>query len=356
MVHFGHANLLRQAKLCGDYLIVGVHCDEEIALHKGPPVFSQEERYAMVRAIKWVDEVIEGAPYITTRETLIKYNCDFVVHGDDISITADGQDAYAAMKDAKLYREVSRTQGVSTTDIVGRMLLLTKQHHKREDEAVPDSRVVQDIQKGSSARSPWTGVSQFLATTQRIVQFSSGIEPKPGNRIIYCAGAFDCFHIGHLRFLEEAQKEGDFIIVGLHTDDDVNRYMGRNYPIMNVHERVLSVLACKHVHEVVIGAPYTVTQDLIDHFKVDIVIHGNSPIRADEDGKNPYRVPMNLGKFKQIDSGNKFTTWNLIERIIENRKVYLDRNRKKEEKELAKLSQFSETTNCNSSDDGIDIN
>lgn len=50
-------------------------------MHKGPPVFSQEERYAMVRAIKWVDEVIEGAPYITTRETLIKYNCDFVVHG-----------------------------------------------------------------------------------------------------------------------------------------------------------------------------------------------------------------------------------------------------------------------------------
>lgn len=35
----------------------------------------------MVRGIKWVDEVVEGAPYVTTLETLDKYNCDFCVHG-----------------------------------------------------------------------------------------------------------------------------------------------------------------------------------------------------------------------------------------------------------------------------------
>ena len=35
MVHFGHANQLRQAKSFGNYLMVGVHTDEEIAKHKG---------------------------------------------------------------------------------------------------------------------------------------------------------------------------------------------------------------------------------------------------------------------------------------------------------------------------------
>lgn len=35
----------------------------------------------MVRAIKWVDEVVEGAPYVTTLGTLDKYDCDFCVHG-----------------------------------------------------------------------------------------------------------------------------------------------------------------------------------------------------------------------------------------------------------------------------------
>ena len=58
MVHYGHANSLRQAKAMGDYLIVGVHTDSEITQNKGPPVFNEEERYRMVRAIKWVDEVI----------------------------------------------------------------------------------------------------------------------------------------------------------------------------------------------------------------------------------------------------------------------------------------------------------
>lgn len=38
-------------------------------------------RYKMVRGIKWVDEVVEGAPYVTTLDTLDKYDCDFCVHG-----------------------------------------------------------------------------------------------------------------------------------------------------------------------------------------------------------------------------------------------------------------------------------
>ena len=91
MVHYGHANSLRQAKAMGDYLIVGIHTDSEITKNKGPPVFSQEERYKMVRAIKWVDEVIEAAPYVTTVEELDEYSCDFCVHGNDITMTADGE-------------------------------------------------------------------------------------------------------------------------------------------------------------------------------------------------------------------------------------------------------------------------
>lgn len=115
----------------------------EIAKHKGPPVFTQEERYKMVRAIKWVDEVVEGAPYVTTLGTLDKYNCDFCVHGgtvyqyisvqsimvdhwfciryisrykqyvvcavvsDDITLTVDGKDTYEEVKKSGRYRCVS---------------------------------------------------------------------------------------------------------------------------------------------------------------------------------------------------------------------------------------------------------
>ena len=118
----------------GDYLIVGVHTDEEITKHKGPPVFNEEERYRMVRAIKWVDEVVEGAPYVTTVETLDAHAADFCVHGNDITMTADGEDTYHLVKGAGRYREVERTQGVSTTELVGRMLLMTKSHQLKGDK------------------------------------------------------------------------------------------------------------------------------------------------------------------------------------------------------------------------------
>lgn len=341
MVHFGHANSLRQAKALGDHLIVGIHTDEEIMKHKGPPVFTAEERYKMVRGIKWVDEVVEGVPYVTTLETLDQHNCDFCVHGDDITLTADGVDTYHLVKTAGRYREVQRTAGVSTTDLVGRMLLLTRNHFKQgQYEYDVAKEHSSSMGQDSLARSPWTGCSQFLPTTQKIIQFSDGKPPKQGDRIVYVAGAFDLFHVGHLDFLEKAKEKGDYIIVGLHTDPVVNRYKGTNYPIMNLHERVLSVLACKYVSEVVIGAPYRVSEDLMDHFKVDVVVHGDTPVMPDVDGSDPYEYPKKVGKFVTVKSGNNMTTESIVERIIRNRLQFEDRNNKKEKKELEVLKKL----------------
>jgi len=344
MVHFGHANSLRQAKALGDYLVVGVHTDEEITMHKGPPVFTQEERYAMVEAIKWVDEVVCGAPYVTTLETLDKYNCQYCVHGNDITTTADGHDTYQIVKDAGRYKEVERTQGVSTTDLVGRMLLLTRDHFQRGDKEYHlDTRGDHSttLATDSLARSPWTGMSQFLPTTRKIQQFSEGKEPAPGAKIVYTAGAFDVLHPGHLAFLKAARALGDFLIVGLHTDPIVNMYKGSNYPIMNLQERVLSVLACNYVSEVVIGAPYVVTKDLIEHFNVSIVVHGKVIPKPDPATlQDPYAYPSEMGIFIGIDSGSELTTELVVQRIIKKRLEYEERNRAKELKELQILDSL----------------
>ena len=50
-----------------------------------------------------------------------------------------------------------------------------------------------------------------------------------------------------------AREQGDFLLVGLHTDDDVMERRGAHLPIMDLHERSLSVLACRYVNEVIIG-------------------------------------------------------------------------------------------------------
>ncbi|CAB4070519.1 PCYT2 [Lepeophtheirus salmonis] len=309
---------------------VGIHTDEEITKHKGPPVFNEEERYRMAKAIKWVDEVVKGVPYVTTLETLEKYDCEFCVHGDDISLTQDGKDTYHLVKDAGKYKECPRTQGVSTTDLVGRMLLLSKSHQQKGNHEYQVCKTKSiDLSTDSAAKSPWTGVSQFLPTSQKIMQFSSSQTPKSTDKIIYVDGAFDLFHIGHLDFLEKAASQGDYLIVGLHTDPVVNKYKGLNYPIMNLHERVLSVLSYRCVNEVwiwLLEASFCIRQ-------------------MQKTGKDPYEVPKELGKFKVVNSNNPLTTEKLVERILKRREDYINRNKKKEAKEIAKVSLSQLDTN-----------
>jgi cytidyltransferase-like protein len=54
-----------------------------------------------------------------------------------------------------------------------------------------------------------------------------------------------CLILGHIEFLKRAKQMGDYLLVGIHDDQTVNAIKGVNYPLMNLHERVLSVLACR---------------------------------------------------------------------------------------------------------------
>lgn len=145
-------------------------------------------------------------------------------------------------------------------------------------------------------------------------------------------------------FLEAVHKLSDkpYVIVGLHFDQEVNRYKGKNYPIMNIHERTLSVLACRYVSEVVIGAPYTVSKDLLDHFKVDLVCHGKTEVFPDRDGSDPYAVPRRKGILRIVDSGNTLTTDDIVQRIIKNRLLFEARNQKKEATEMAVIQAMKQ--------------
>ncbi|KAK1284610.1 Serine/threonine-protein kinase [Acorus calamus] len=127
MMHYGHCNALRQARSLGDELVVGVVSDEEITANKGPPVTPLRERMIMVGAVKWVDEVIPDAPYAITKEFMYKlfneYNIDYIIHGDDPCLLPDGTDAYELAKKAGRYKQIKRTEGVSSTDIVDEVII-----------------------------------------------------------------------------------------------------------------------------------------------------------------------------------------------------------------------------------------
>jgi glycerol-3-phosphate cytidylyltransferase-like family protein len=83
----------------------------------------------LVSGLKWVDEVIPNAPYEITEEfmnTLFnKYSIDYIIHGDDPCLLPDGTDAYALAKKVGRYKQIKRTEGVSSTDIVGKVQMFS---------------------------------------------------------------------------------------------------------------------------------------------------------------------------------------------------------------------------------------
>ena len=75
--------------------------------------------------------------------------------------------------------------------------------------------------------------------------------------------------------------------------------------------------------EVVIGAPYYIDSNLLEHFNVDMVVQGNQAVELDEFGRDPYEIPKEVNKYNTVDSGNTMRTDDIIQRIIANRYFFL---------------------------------
>ena len=352
MMHSGHMNAVRQAKLIaesvGGELIVGVHTDAEIERNKGPPVMRDAERLGLVSAVKWVDDLVFDTPYTMSLPFLDSIDADYVVHGDDISINENGTDAYAEAREAGRMKVVKRTEGVSTTDLVGRLLLLTRSHHAPANPPPAQTALGLGAVDGVTyveANISASGVSQFLATTWRLRQFSNGRVAAPGDKIVYIDGAFDLLHAGHVKALYAARNLGDFLVVGLHDDATVNATRGQNQPICSLHERALCVLAVACVDEVILGSPRTVSADLIKSMNVQIVVGEAEGERSIElsPGRggvtlarvDRFAVPRMMG-ILHLGETQRYPLRHadIVTRIIENRTRYEARNAKREKKEL----------------------
>ncbi|KAL6347149.1 hypothetical protein AAG906_012730 [Vitis piasezkii] len=126
LFHFGHARSLEQAKKSfpNTYLLVGCCNDETTHKFKGKTVMNEVERYESLRHCKWVDEVIPDAPWVLTQEFLDKHKIDYVAH-DSLpyaDASGAGNDVYEFVKSIGKFKETKRTDGISTSDIIMRIV------------------------------------------------------------------------------------------------------------------------------------------------------------------------------------------------------------------------------------------
>ena len=229
------------------------------------------------------------------------YGCQYVVHGDDITSDSSGEDCYRFVKAAGRFKVVKRTPSISTTDLVGRMLLCTRSHFIRsltkllageEGSGTEAERKAEGLDMTERMKlyatdetglhpgaSVWFWAASIEAredhTEEEKGVFSclcQGSRPKPGQRVVYVDGGFDLFSSGHIEFLRQVIKAEErlgqedgwyreeavqervgkgadygpvFVVAGVHDDEVINHWKGINYPIMNIYERGLCVLQCK---------------------------------------------------------------------------------------------------------------
>lgn len=134
MFHLGHMRVLQQAKTAfpDTHLIVGVTGDTETHKRKGLTVMSGAERAESLRHCRWVDEVVEDCPWIINVAFLEQHQIDYVAHDDLPYGASEGDDIYAPIKQRGMFLVTQRTEGVSTTGIITKIVRDYEQYIARQ--------------------------------------------------------------------------------------------------------------------------------------------------------------------------------------------------------------------------------
>ena len=380
LMHFGHANALRQARAIASFqtstggkeggyvegaeeveLIVGLVSDEEILRCKGPPVLPEQERVKCVRAVKWVDDIIANVPYELTREFVEelfseKYGIDCIVHGDDPCYLPDGTDAYAIPKALGKYREIKRTEGVSTTDLVARLL------EYADASENTTSQVGDESSGGKRSEKNERHEARFCTTASRIAQFAAKVSYSKTSKMheetkkrktdkkqrknerneettcCYVVGAFDVFNAGHVELLEECSFVADKVVCAVIADEYLTRdKTNQPPPMLNQSERAMSAIACRHCDDVVVGAPARLTDDICKTFNVTAVVFEDDDAVTERDRnvceKNGVQI---LSVKERVFSRKKLT---IAKRVQANRALFEERQKRKMASEKAYYEQ-----------------
>ena len=125
LFHYGHAEMLQRVREAfpDAFLIVGVCSDEDCRKFKRQPVLTMAERVRSVSGCKWVDDVICDAPWVIDAQFLEKHKIDIVCHEGSPYAAPGTADVYSYVKSIGKFQSIDRTDGISTSSLIHRVLL-----------------------------------------------------------------------------------------------------------------------------------------------------------------------------------------------------------------------------------------
>jgi len=141
-----------------------------------------------------------------------------------------------------------------------------------------------------------------------------------GKKVVFTNGCFDILHQGHVRYLSEAKKCGDYLIIGLNSDRSVRSIKGKNRPLMPVGARAELLAALCFVDGVVVFDEEDPLA-IIKYLQPQVLVKGSD--WADEDIIGAEVVKKIGGEVRRIPLVPGISTSGIIRRIAD---LYSARN------------------------------
>lgn len=138
------------------------------------------------------------------------------------------------------------------------------------------------------------------------------VQRASGKTIVFTNGCFDILHPGHVSYLIEARSLGDYLIVGLNTDESVRKIKGPNRPINDLNDRATMLAALQCVDLIIPFADVTPLQ-LIVNIKPDIIVKGGDYKLEEMVGKS--FVEAYEGQVKILPFKEGYSSSSILEKI-----------------------------------------
>ncbi len=136
---------------------------------------------------------------------------------------------------------------------------------------------------------------------------------KQGKKIAFTNGCFDILHVGHVRYLREAKKTADVLVLALNSDSSVRSIKGEKRPLVSEQERA-EVLAALEFIDFVTIFPELTPLELINYLKPDILIKGGDWPEEKVVGRE--EVKQWGGRVSIIPEVKGKSTTNVVDKII----------------------------------------
>ncbi len=150
-----------------------------------------------------------------------------------------------------------------------------------------------------------------LKTLDELIKIVEGLK-KEGKKIVFTNGCFDLLHLGHIRYLKEAKKLGDILIIGLNSDTSVRSLKGPNRPLVKEEDRAEILSALEAVDYIVIFNELT-PKNLIDKIIPNVLAKGGDWREEEVVGRDT--VEAHGGKVIIIPEVKGYSTSALINKI-----------------------------------------